>query len=88
MVIHYSKKNTTLGIPLVVGIKYRFFENFIISFEAGARYTFTDNIDGNIISTEEIEYNFGNINNNDWYMFSIMNLSYTFGRKPCYCNIK
>jgi hypothetical protein len=21
-------------------------------------------------------------------MFSIMNLSYTFGRKPCYCNIK
>ena len=28
-----SKKNTTLGIPLVVGIKYRFFENFIISFE-------------------------------------------------------
>jgi len=83
-----SKKSTTLGIPLVVGIKYRFFENFIISFEAGARYTFTDNIDGNILSTEEIEYNFGNINNNDWYMFSIMNLSYTFGRKPCYCNIK
>ena len=83
-----SKKNTTLGIPLVVGIKYRFFENFIISFEAGARYTFTDDIDGNIISTEEIDYNFGNINNNDWYMFSIMNLSYTFGRKPCYCNIK
>jgi hypothetical protein len=21
-------------------------------------------------------------------MFSIINLSYTFGRKPCYCNIK
>jgi hypothetical protein len=82
------KKNTTLGIPLVVGIKYRFFENFIISFEAGARYTFTDNIDGNIISNSEIGYDFGNINNNDWYMFSIMNLSYTFGRKPCYCNIK
>ena len=29
---------------------------------------------------------FGNINNNDWYVFSLINLSYTFGRKPCYCN--
>ncbi|MEP2335783.1 MAG: DUF6089 family protein, partial [Nonlabens ulvanivorans] len=29
---------------------------------------------------------FGNINNNDWYVFSGVTLTYAFGRKPCYCN--
>ena len=83
-----SKKNSTFGIPIVIGMKYRFFDNFILSFEIGARYTFTDDIDASNVSEENFNYNFGNINNNDWYMFSIMNLSYTFGRQPCYCNIK
>ena len=46
---------------------------------------FTDNIDGSLSNTENYT-NFGNINNNDWYVFSLINLSYTFGRKPCYCN--
>ena len=83
----YNSSRTTFGIPLILGIKYRFLNNFIISFEFGARYTFTDNIDGNNFNDDIVSYNFGNINNNDWYMFSIMNISYTFGRNPCYCNI-
>ena len=28
---------------------------------------------------------FGNLNNNDWYVFSGITLTYTFGEKPCYC---
>ena len=71
----------------MIGAKYRVENSFILSFEIGARYKFTDKIDGNILNSEEISYNFGNINNNDWYMFTGINITYTFGRKPCYCNI-
>lgn len=81
------KIDYTIGIPIIIGAKFRVENSFILSFEIGARYKFTDKIDGNILNTEEISYNFGNINNNDWYMFSGFNITYTFGRKPCYCNI-
>ena len=82
-----NSSESTFGIPMIIGLKHRFYDNFILSFEVGARYTFTDNIDGNNLNNENLSYNFGNINNNDWYMFSNLNLTYTFGRKPCYCNI-
>ena len=59
-----------------------------LSFEIGARYTFSDKIDGSLPYNENFNYTFGNENNNDWYMFSGFNLTYTFGRQPCYCNIK
>ena len=72
---------------MVVGLKHRLFESLILSFEIGARYALTDKIDGNSISIDDLSYNFGNINNNDWYMFSNFSLTYTFGRNPCYCNI-
>ena len=78
----------SFGIPMVLGLKYRIFEKFILSFEIGARYTFSDKIDGSISYNENINFTFGNKNNNDWYMFSGFNLTYTFGRQPCYCNIK
>mgnify|MGYP001263072131 CR=1 FL=1 len=78
------KKNKSLGIPMIVGLKIRFLEKFIFSIEGGARYVFSDDIDGN----SSFNYNFGNINNNDWYFFSSLGISYTFGRRPCYCNVK
>ena len=82
-----KKKQSTYSIPMVVGLKHRLFESLILSFEIGARYTVTDKIDGNSVSMDDLSYNFGNINNNDWYMFSNFSLTYTFGRNPCYCNI-
>ena len=82
-----ENKNSTFGIPMILGIKYRFYDNYILSIEIGARYTFSDKIDGNNVSNDYLNYNFGNINNNDWYMFTKINLTYTFGRNPCYCNI-
>ena len=82
-----DKVDSSIGIPIIIGAKYRVENSFILSFEIGARYKFTDKIDGNILNSEEISYNFGNINNNDWYMFTGFNITYTFGRKPCYCNI-
>ena len=82
-----DKVDSSIGIPIILGAKFRVESSFILSFEIGARYKFTDKIDGNILNSEEISYNFGNINNNDWYMFTGFNITYMFGRKPCYCNI-
>ncbi len=79
----------SVAIPMVVGYKTTLGTKFVLAAEIGARYTFTDNLDGsNPNNTSEIQddLSFGNINNNDWYVFTGITLTYTFGRKPCYCN--
>jgi len=77
------------ALPFTLGIKSNITEHLIIGGEIGARYTFTDNLDGSN-PTGELEdrqdLKFGNQNNNDWYVLSGITLTYTFGRKPCYCN--
>ena len=76
-----------IGIPIVLGFKKTVTDRVIIAVEVGARYIFSDEIDGS--EPDAIEYEilrFGNFNNNDWYVFSGLTLTYTFGRKPCYCN--
>jgi outer membrane protein W len=82
-----TKKNNTessIAIPITLGIKTNFARNFVLGLEVGARYTFTDNIDGSNPSDSSLP-RFGNLNNNDWYVFSGATLTYTFGDKPCYC---
>jgi hypothetical protein len=76
------------GIPLVLGVKAKLTRNFVFAFEIGARYTFSDELDGSVPDSEWLidTYSFGNINNNDWYTFTGFTVTYTFGRKPCYCN--
>ncbi|WP_313791490.1 DUF6089 family protein [Lacinutrix neustonica] len=51
------------------------------------RYTFSDEIDGSVPDAKEaVALNsFGNLNNNDWYTFTGITLTYTFGRNPCFC---
>ncbi|MDR6300202.1 type IX secretion system protein PorG [Mesonia maritima] len=78
-----------MAIPMVIGIKGTLDTHWVLALEIGARYTFTDNIDGS--NPEEFDGgqnlpSFGNPNTNDWYMFTGITLTYTFGRKPCYCN--
>ena len=69
-----------------LGIKSNITRNLILAAEVGARYTLSDNIDGSNPKNTNLEYlRFGNINNNDWYVFSGVTLTYTFGNKPCYC---
>ena len=80
---------SNFAIPLVIGIKGALSRHWILAFEFGARYTFTDNLDGSApdeINSQTNYPTFGNSNMNDWYMFSGLTLTYTFGRKPCYCN--
>ncbi|MAW09149.1 MAG: hypothetical protein CMC23_03145 [Flavobacteriaceae bacterium] len=76
------------SIPAIVGIKFSINNSFVLSFETGIRYSLTDNIDGsNPIGQFEndIQVKHGELYNNDWYVFTGIALSYTFGRQPCYC---
>ncbi len=74
------------GIPMALGFKTNILGNFILGLEVGARYTFSDEIDGSMPDDQwRSQYRFGNINNNDWYVFSGITLTYTFGENPCYC---
>ena len=85
----FTSENTSslaYGIPMVLGFKVKFMENFVLATEIGARYTFSDEIDGSVPDAKELEgLSFGNLNNNDWYVFTGITLTYTFGNKPCYC---
>lgn len=74
------------GIPMTLGYKTNILGRFILGAEIGARYTFSDELDGSAPSeVSNLPYQFGNINNNDWYVFSGITLTYTFGKNPCYC---
>jgi hypothetical protein len=82
----YDSDQGAIAIPITVGIKANLNNRFILALEVGARYTLADDIDGSNPKNENLKaLQFGNINNNDWYVFSGLTLTYTFGEKPCYC---
>jgi hypothetical protein len=86
----YIDANTTswaYGIPMVLGIKANITNHWILALEVGFRYAFSDEIDGSVPDSIELQdLSFGNTNSNDWYTFTGLTLTYTFGRRPCYCN--
>ena len=73
-----------VAIPMVLGIKKTIGRHWVLGAEIGARYTFTDNIDGSDPDSA-FGTGFGNFGNNDWYVFTGITLSYTWGRIPCLC---
>ena len=82
------------SLPMVIGMKTNLGRHLVFSFEFGARYVFSDNLDGSNPDNLDLDpfpggsgvnLNFGNLNNNDWYLFNGISLTYTFGRRPCYC---
>ncbi len=79
-------KSIAWGIPMVLGFKAAITSEFVLALEVGARYTFSDELDGSVADAEELaSRSFGNLNNNDWYTFTGVTLTYTFGENPCYC---
>lgn len=79
----------SVAIPMVVGFKANMGVNAMIGFEIGARYTFSDDLDGSnpvkdLANDEQLK--FGNTNSDDWYVFTGVTVTFAFGRKPCYCN--
>jgi hypothetical protein len=80
---------SSVAIPMVLGYKANMGQNAMLGFEIGARYTFTDDLDGsNPVKGLENNENlkFGNTNSDDWYVFTGITVTFAFGRKPCYCN--
>ncbi|UYW00742.1 DUF6089 family protein [Flavobacterium agricola] len=81
-----EKNKFSMAIPMAVGVKSKFTRNFTVGAEIGFRYTFTDNLDGSHPSNEKYQsLRFGNLNSNDWYVFTGITLTYTFGQNPCFC---
>jgi|SRR5690606_17129029 len=81
-----GSRKSSLAIPMVLGLKANVTDQLVLGVEAGARWTFTDNLDGSHPEADHLEaLRFGNINNKDWYVFTGITLTYTFGDKPCYC---
>jgi hypothetical protein len=79
-------QSSTFAIPMVAGLKARLTEKIILGGEIGVRYTFTDNLDGSNPENDNFApLRFGNLNSNDWYVFSGITLTYTFGQNPCFC---
>lgn len=79
-----GQKDGAFAIPMTVGAKFRLNQFFVLGAEVGARYTFTDNLDASNPSGSNYEdFEFGNIFSDDWYVFSGITLTYTFGRNPC-----
>lgn len=81
-------ENWEFSIPVVFGYKQTLTRKIIAAFEIGARYTFTDNLDGSnpeeLLGRRDPTREFGSVNTRDWYVFSGLSLTFTFGRKPCY----
>ena len=81
-------KGGEITFPAIVGVKTNISPFVVLGLEIGARYTLTDNLDGSAPETEANVPNdlmFGNMNNNDWYVFTGLTISFTFGDLPCYC---
>lgn len=79
-----NQKDGAFAIPMTVGVKARLYDIIIVGAEVGARYTFTDNLDASNPEGSNFEqFRFGNILSDDWYVFTGITVTYTFGRKPC-----
>ncbi len=86
-IIDEGTSSWAFGIPMVLGLKANISNHFILAGEIGARYTFSDEIDGSVPDGDFNEqFIIGNPNSNDWYVFTGLTLTYTFGQRPCYCN--
>ncbi len=81
-----GKRDRDFAIPMTLGVKFNMGNNWVLGIESGLRYTLVDDLDGSNPSSDSYElYSFGNLNSNDWYVFTGLTLTYTFGRNPCYC---
>ncbi|TRZ44421.1 DUF6089 family protein [Robertkochia solimangrovi] len=79
----HSGNKTTFAIPMAVGVKTRIGTSLVLAGEIGARYTFSDNLDGSNPPGDDRSLEFGNVYSDDWYVFSGIILTYTFVKKPC-----
>ncbi|RSK42908.1 type IX secretion system protein PorG [Hymenobacter perfusus] len=73
----------SLAIPAGLGFKYALSEHWNLGLEAGARKTFTDNldhVDGKSRGQNDLV---GNSHDQDWYFYNGISVSYTFYKIRC-----
>ena len=78
-----TKRTFSYAVPVIFGVKKKITMRLILAGEVGFRYTFTNNLDGS--QPNGRPFSFGNKGTNDWYTFTGLTLTYTFGEEPCYC---
>ncbi len=81
----YEDYNSTQPVlPMGAGVKYVFSKRFTITGEIGARKTWFDYLDGISDGDTYIKnYRYGNPNDNDWYFFTGIQLTYVLYKVPC-----
>ena len=72
-----NKKDISFAVPIHFGAKIRVGLDTILAAEVGFRFTFTDNLDGNNAN----QYIFGDVYNNNWYVFSGITVTHVFSNK-------
>jgi len=88
----YKYKYRQFVVSGEVGFRYTQTDNLDHSFANESDFTFNSepgldeqevtDLNSNIIKSRQV----GNMSNNDWYVFTGITLTYTFGRPPCYCD--
>lgn len=79
-----------IALPFGFGYKVQVSNNLVLGLEARIRYSFTDDLDDSQFHKEEtLKYNsenskFGNPDTNDWYSFTGLTITYTFGKAISY----
>ena len=77
-----------LAVPVGIGVKWLPKTYLVFSLESTLHATFTDNLDGSNPKNDKFadlnpgDY-FGNPNSQDWFLWTGLTLTYTFGQKPC-----
>ncbi|RSK30145.1 type IX secretion system protein PorG [Hymenobacter metallilatus] len=73
----------SVAVPVGLGFKYAVSEHWNLGLEAGARKTFTDNldhVDGQSGGQNDL---LGNPHDQDWYFYNGLSISYTFYKIRC-----
>lgn len=73
---------TSYAIPFGIGYKTKIIDHLTVAAELKIRYTFVDDLDYNNPNINRLT--FGNPDSNDWYVFTGILFTYSFGRPPCF----
>jgi len=83
-----SQEEWGLAVPVGIGVKWRPKTYLVFGLESILNATFTDNLDGS--NPDNLKFAnlkpggyFGNPNSKDWWVWTGLTLTYTFGQKPC-----
>jgi len=73
------------SVPFGIGYKSRITDRIGYVVELRAHYTFEDDLDLTNHTNEDLAIiSIGNPNTTDWYFFTGVSLTYSFGRPPCF----